>query len=436
MAALRAASPLRPALVAIVTTLVLVLLAGALFSSERAISVLLVTAAVAIPIWLVVATARQRQRDEQKALASRALDSIPRPLFVVDAWRPGRPNVFVNDEYCSLTGYDHAEALAQGFDALGVLGDVPDGAETEAGSTGVRRQVRVRRRDGSTVVARLEVRALRGAAGFVGLLDPVEPSPSQADALRPLKEAAAPSSATVGITEAFLSWLTHELRSPLNACVMWLDVLALAPQPDKLTKAVDAIKRNLARQTKLVGDLNDAAKASGHGLELRLAPLDLVALLKRCIDTWQLTAIGKQLTFQHRIDPSSARVQGDSERLVQALNHLVDNAVNSTPSGGRVELRARLVDAMCVVEIEDSGGPLSTDDAAHLFEPLWRSAASSKSRAGLGLGLAVAHHIVAKHGGTLTVTSGDSGAVFTLMLPLGGPAAAEDPVAAQTSASS
>jgi signal transduction histidine kinase len=199
---------------------------------------------------------------------------------------------------------------------------------------------------------------------------------------------------------------------------MWLDVLALAPQPDKLTKAVEAIKRNLARQTKLVGDLNDAAKVSCKGLEVRLGPLDLVTLLKGCIDAWQSTAIGKQLSFQHRIEVTSASVQGDPERLVQALNHVVENAVNCLPAGGRLEVRVRRVDDACVVEVEDTGGALSADDAAHLFEPLWRSAASAKSRSGVGLGLPVAHHIVTKHGGTLTASTGASGALLTLSLPL------------------
>lgn len=235
------------------------------------------------------------------------------------------------------------------------------------------------------------------------------------------RKPATPAAAS-GATSAFLSWLTHELRSPLNACVMWLDVLTLAPQPDKLTKAVEAIKRNLARQTKLVNDLNDAARVSGNGLEVALGPLDLVALLKRSVDAWQAAAIGRQLTFQHRIEPTAAPLQGDSERLAQALNHLIDNAVSSTPAGGRLELRARRVDDRCVVEIEDTGGGLSADDAAHLFEPLWRSPASTRSRSGLGLGLAVAHHIVAKHGGTLTAANGGAGAVFTLTLPLEPPA--------------
>ena len=259
------------------------------------------------------------------------------------------------------------------------------------------------------------------ARRLAGILDPLETHLQMSDHPTDGRDErqAARIAAAGGATDAFLSWLIHELRSPLNACVMWLDVLALAPQPDKLTKAVEALKRNLARQTKLVNDLNDAARAASRsGLEVGLGPLDLVALLNRSIDAWQAAALGKQITFDHRIEATAAPLQGDSERLVQALNHLIENAVNSTPTGGRLELRARRLDDTCVVEIEDTGGLLSAEDAAHLFEPLWRSHASTKSRSGLGLGLAVAHHIVSKHGGTLTATNGSAGAVFTLTFPL------------------
>ena len=215
-----------------------------------------------------------------------------------------------------------------------------------------------------------------------------------------------------------MSSLSHDLRSPLNACVMWLDVLALAPQPDKLTQAVDAIRRNLARQTRLVNDLNDAAKISSGGLEVRLEPVDLVALLKRHIDTWQLLAIGRQLTLQHRIEPAAAHIEADPNRLSQALNQLLENAVASTPAGGRVELRVRSSSDACIVEIEDTGVGLSAEDAANLATPLWRSPGNLKTRPGLGLGLAVAHHLMHQQGGTLTAASRSSGALFTLTLPL------------------
>ena len=199
---------------------------------------------------------------------------------------------------------------------------------------------------------------------------------------------------------------------------MWLDVLALAPQPDKLTQAVDAIRRNLARQTRLVNDLNDAAKISSGGLEVRLEPVDLVGLLKRHIDTWQLLAIGRQLTLQHRIEPAAAYIEADPNRLSQALNQLLENAVASTPAGGRVELRVRSSSDACIVEIEDTGVGLSAEDAANLAKPLWRSPANLKTRPGLGLGLAVAHHLTHRQGGTLTAASRSSGALFTLTLPL------------------
>jgi signal transduction histidine kinase len=205
---------------------------------------------------------------------------------------------------------------------------------------------------------------------------------------------------------------------------MWLDVLALAPQPDKLTKAVDAIKRNLARQTRLVNDLNEAAKISSGGLEVKPTTIDLIPLISSNLDAWQLLAIGKQLSFHQAIEPGSAIVDADPERLLQALNHLIDNAVSSTPAGGRIELSVRRDDGICVVEVADTGMALSAEDAANLFVPLWRAPASAKTRPGIGLGLAIAHHLIAKHGGTLTATSDGPGARFTLTLPLAAPGVA------------
>jgi signal transduction histidine kinase len=241
------------------------------------------------------------------------------------------------------------------------------------------------------------------------------------DARRRLREAEARAlldrRAAAGRT-AFLSWLNHELRSPLNACSMWLDVLALAPQPDKLAKAVDAIKRNLTRQARLANDLSDAAKVAGDGIELRMTSFDFVELIKRSLDTWQPLALAKSLALESRIDVPLALVEGDAERLAQALGHVMENAIGSTPSGGRVGLRVREIDGRCHVEVEDEGVAVSIEDAANLPTPLWRSPNSAKTRAGLGLGLAVAHHIFTKHGGSLGVSSSAVGARFELTLPL------------------
>jgi signal transduction histidine kinase len=352
-------------------------------------------------------------------------------VFVVDALQRGRPNQYVNPAYSELTGYGAAEAVSDGFNALGIFVDPPTVAalDNPPGAAATSR-VSLRRRDGTTVAAELDLRCVpRGDGGryFVGLLRKLAAGERRTDPpANAQPESVGASVEPVGrAKDAFLASLSHELRSPLNACVMWLDVLALAPQPDKLTKAVEAIKRNLARQTRLVNDLNDAAKISSGGLEVRLVPLDLIALVNSNLDAWQLLAIGKQLSLHPSIEPTSANVDGDPERLLQALNHLVDNAVTSTPAGGRIELRVRSAHGVCRVEIEDTGMALSAEDAANLFVPLWRAPASAKARPGIGLGLAVAHHLIAKHGGTLIATSDGPGARFTLTLPL--LAAAGDP---------
>ena len=230
-------------------------------------------------------------------------------------------------------------------------------------------------------------------------------------------------------SDTFLSWLSHELRSPLNACVMWVDVLALSPQPDKVAKAVEAIKRNLARQARLINDLNDAAKVSSGGLELRSEPIDLIALLARELDAWRSLASAKQLEFHPLMELATAPVAGDPARLTQALNHLVENAIGSTPGGGRVELRVHAANGNCILEVADTGAPLSPEDAANLAVPLWRAPTTARARAGVGLGLAIAHHVASKHGGSLTATSAASGARFVLTVPLAASGADVGPAA-------
>jgi PAS domain S-box-containing protein len=374
----------------------------------------------AIVLALVVARRRRRAIDASSRLAEQALDAVPRAIFIVDSLRPG-PNIYVNAAYCALTGFDAREAVAADFDALAVFVDREVSALEDPAEAPTRR-VRIRRRDGTTVPAQLELRPVaRGNAGdyVVGLLEPIENGERAAGAEPSAPLDASPPGAMAGRDrDTFWSWLSHELRSPLNACVMWVDVLALSPQPDKLAKAVDAIKRNLARQARLIGELNDAAKVSSGRIELRLEPLDLVALVKRELAQWEALAGAKQLQFHHRIELDAAPVVGDAGRLVQTLNHLLESAVGSTPAGGRVDLRMHAADGRCVIELTDTGAALSREDAAHLAVPLWRASSTTRARSGVGLGLAVAHHVVKQHGGSLIATSAEAGARFELAVPL------------------
>jgi signal transduction histidine kinase len=365
----------------------------------------------------VAAARRWRRPAEARRLLDVALAGIDRGVFVIDALRPGRPNLYVNPAYAALTGYADTVAVSDGFDALAIFVDPPAipaldrGPASAAGS-----RVSVRRRDGTVFPAALTLRVVPRTDGrryVIGLIDDLTTEHTEAHGAA----AAAAPGASAQAAE-FLASLSHELRSPLNACVMWLDVLTLSAQPDKLTKAVDALRRNLARQARVINDLVDAAKIFSGELEVHCEPIDLTALLERNLDTWQLLALSKQLTFQHSIGPTSARVNADPDRLLELFNQLLENAISSTATGGCVELTARCAHGLCVVEIADTGLGLSAEEATNVFTPLWRAPAAMKTRPGIGLGLAVAHHLAVKHGGTLTVASRDVGVAFTLSLPL------------------
>ena len=365
---------------------------------------------------------RELSEDARSWLLEQAVDALPHALFVVSSLRPGQANVLVNAAYSALTGFEADEAVAAGFDALAIFVEAAEVSALDPGhgQVSARKRLLVRRSDGTTFPATLDLRSVQrgGARYLVGLVAKVEPGEraTEGGAAGPL-EAAADTAPTSG-KEAFFSWLSHELRSPLNACVMWLDVLAASPQPDKLAKAVDAIKRNLARQTRLVSEISDAAKLSSVGPARQLEPLDVVALVKRELHAWQSLAGGKQIEFQHRFELETAPLAGDPARLTHALNQLVENAIASTPAAGRVELRVHAANGNCAVEVADTGAALTPEDAANLGVPLWRAPTAPRARSGLGLGLAVAHQVAAEHRGTLTVVNAASGARFVMTLPL------------------
>ncbi len=392
-----------------------------------ALALLATASAIVLAIVMFGGRRKLHRADERLRLGEQVLDAVSEAVFVVEALRPGHPNIHVNTAYSTLTGYGRREAVAANFDALSIFADGSKVAALDAradAAKGVR--VGIRRRDGTTLPAKLDLRVVTRADGgrYVAGLLAVE-SGERAVAAR-LDAAPVNAGGTVRATDAFLSWLIHELRSPLNACVMWLDVLALAPQPDKLAKAVEAMKRGLARQARLVSDLNDAAKLSTGG-EMRRERFDLVTLVKRGLATWQALAAAKQLAFNPRIEIEQGPVEGDPERLSQALGHVLENAIGSSPTGGRLELQVRAGDGHCIVEVEDSGDALSPADVVNLFTPLWRGPTSAKGRSGLGLGLAVAHQIAVQHGGTLAASNGVAGARFVLTLPVATSRAAAAP---------
>ncbi|MEQ8974764.1 MAG: PAS domain S-box protein [Coleofasciculus sp. C1-SOL-03] len=224
------------------------------------------------------------------------------------------------------------------------------------------------------------------------------------------------------IKDEFLAILSHELRSPLNPILGWTKLLRTR-QFDQaaIDKALATIERNATIQIQLVDDLLDVARILRGKVSLTRHRLDLAITIKAAIETVQLAAEAKSIQIQPHFIGKVGLVKGDSGRLQQVVWNLLSNAVKFTPSGGQVEVTLAEVDDFAQITVSDTGIGISADILPHIFD-YFRQADSSMTRqfGGLGLGLAIARHIVDLHGGIIQAESPGEGqgATFTVKLPL------------------
>ncbi|AFZ12929.1 PAS/PAC sensor hybrid histidine kinase [Crinalium epipsammum PCC 9333] len=224
------------------------------------------------------------------------------------------------------------------------------------------------------------------------------------------------------IKDEFLAVLSHELRSPLNPILGWTKLLRSRKFDQKTAeRALEIIDRNANLQAQLIEDLLDVSRILRGKLTLKASPVNLAATIEAAIETVRLAAEAKSIHIQTIFPPSVVLVAGDSNRLQQVVWNLLTNAVKFTPEGGRVEIKLECVESQAQIQVTDTGKGISRDFLPHVFD-YFRQENSSTTRTfgGLGLGLAIVHHLVELHGGSVGVESlGEGqGATFTVRLPL------------------
>jgi CheY-like chemotaxis protein len=238
-----------------------------------------------------------------------------------------------------------------------------------------------------------------------------------------LRERLARTEASNLAKDEFFAVLSHELRSPLNAMSMWVHLLRRGMlDSTKTAHALDVIDRAIALQTRLINDLVDISRISAGKLVVESRWLDLAAVVKEAAELLRGDAQAKGLTFDVRVESRSMPVRGDRGRIQQVVHNLLSNAIKFTPSGGRVELEARVEDSRARLVVHDTGIGIDEKVLPHIFER-FRQADTSITRrySGLGLGLAIARRLVELHGGSISAESAGAqrGATFIVSLPLG-----------------
>jgi PAS domain S-box-containing protein len=219
--------------------------------------------------------------------------------------------------------------------------------------------------------------------------------------------------------DAFLATLSHELRTPLNAALGWAHILRDSLQGSgRDVRAVQAIYRNLLIQSRLVSDIIDVSRIARGDVELEREPVEMRGVFEAARDMVREAASAKGVTIEISAAGRTA-VSGDSRRLQQVAWNLLSNAVKFAADRGRVTVSILELADLVECVVEDDGPGIAPEFLPHVFERFRQADASvTRQYGGLGLGLAIAHDIIAMHQGTIDAGARPGGgARFVVRLP-------------------
>jgi len=186
-------------------------------------------------------------------------------------------------------------------------------------------------------------------------------------------------------------------------------------------RAIETIKRNAKAQAQIIDDILDVSRIITGNLYLELHPIELASVLDAAVNVVRPTAEAKGIQIEFDFAREPTVVSGDANRLQQVFWNLLSNAVKFTAPGGKVRLSLRQLDSEVEIEIADTGQGIDPEFLHFVFDRFRQAdSTSTRQHGGLGLGLAIARHLVEIHGGHISAASdGDGkGATFRLRLPL------------------
>lgn len=185
--------------------------------------------------------------------------------------------------------------------------------------------------------------------------------------------------------------------------------------------ALASIDESVAAQESLINDLLDVSRVAFGKIRLERDALDLAEMLGSLARTVGPEAERRNVTFRLEIERQPAAILADPQRIRQAINNLVSNALKFTPAGGAVAVTLTHDDRIVTIAVRDTGEGIAPDVLEHIFEPFRQARPGSNEGAtGLGLGLAIVRELVELHGGSVRAESEGlgRGATFIVDLPL------------------
>ena len=223
--------------------------------------------------------------------------------------------------------------------------------------------------------------------------------------------------------DEFLSVISHELRSPLNAILGWNRILLLKRRDDpEVATIAPRIEQSAKAQLKIVSDLLDLGRLGTGKLRIESRPLRLAGLVAEAVDLARPLAARKGIEVVTGLDAEIGQTRADPDRMQQVVGNLISNAIKFTPAGGKVHVGLAVKEGSIELTVSDTGQGIAPELLPLVFDRFRQGDSSSaRNTGGLGLGLTLVREIVSLHGGTVAAGSEGKGhgATFTVRLPAG-----------------
>lgn len=216
----------------------------------------------------------------------------------------------------------------------------------------------------------------------------------------------------------FLSNMSHELRSPLNAIIGFSEVILLQAKDAEIIKFVSKIKDSGRYLAGLIEELLDIDRIESGRIRLDIEKISLNEIVAAVVDVRQ-NQLPKGFNLERSLDSRCGDVMCDPLRIRQVVSHLLDNAVKFSPDGGTIQVRTEAHLGEIRVSIRDEGIGLSEENKRKVFESFRQvEAGFRRETGGLGVGLSLSEKILALHNGKIWLESEEGrGSTFTFSLP-------------------
>ncbi|RXH21646.1 MULTISPECIES: DUF3369 domain-containing protein [Bradyrhizobium] len=226
-----------------------------------------------------------------------------------------------------------------------------------------------------------------------------------------------------GFKNEILGTVAHDLKNPLGVILgrteMLKELISTGASQSGVAAQVDHIRDATKRLTTMVDHLISDAMADAFDITIRREPVDVAALVKEVAEANQPLAVNKQQAISVTA-PANIVTMCDTDRIREAIDNLISNAIKYSPIGGRIDVTVSHEGSDTIVCVSDEGAGLSPEDLGRLFGRFQRlSAKPTAGESSTGLGLSIVKRIVDMHGGEVTADSDGpgKGSTFTITLP-------------------